>query len=366
MTYQNPKPQKSSLTNLLTKDISFKRSLSIKSKQFLYSQLSSYLNGGLNLVKSLELVSGSKILTRNIAEVILPSLIKGMPFWGALSESKMVSEFEVAMIQFGEESGKLSKVAEELASYYENIEKQRKKIVQALTYPFVILITAFVAVFFLIKFVVPIFEDVFKQFGGELPAITKFVLRLSTSFNQILFWAFFSILAVTLIFWKLMQSPKIRLTIGRLTFSIPFIGYLIKDLNNKKLFFCLQLGTNSGLPLNVSIQQTTSIVSSLFIKNKLDMLLHDLFEGMSFTQAVKNSKLLTKVEVSLIQAGEEIGNLDLAFNQIVHSIDRRESARISALNNFLEPLLIIFIGGLIGVVLISMYLPMFEISNIIK
>src|ERR1700749_2904675 len=175
------------LMALLNRDISFgSKELSDKKKEYLYLELSSLLQAGINLKSSFELITtdqekaNDKALFSKIQETVL----NGTTFSQALQKTGRFSLYEVYSLQIGEETGKLIEVLQDLAKYYQNKIKQRRKITSALTYPCVVMTTSLGAVFFMLKFVVPMFGDVFKRFGGHLPWITEKIIGVSSALEN--------------------------------------------------------------------------------------------------------------------------------------------------------------------------------------
>src|ERR1700748_2736219 len=178
---------KEGLLALLNRDISFgSKELSDKKKEYLYLELSSLLQAGINLKSSFELITADQEKEKDKAlfKTIQETVLNGTTFSQALQQTGKFSLYEVYSLQIGEETGKLIEVLQDLAKFYQNKIKQRRKIVSALTYPCVVLSTSLGAVFFMLKFVVPMFGDVFKRFGGHLPWITEKIIGVSQSMED--------------------------------------------------------------------------------------------------------------------------------------------------------------------------------------
>src|ERR1700748_557957 len=189
---------KEGLLALLNRDISFgSKELSDKKKEYLYLELSSLLQAGINLKSSFELITTDQKKEKDKAlfKTIEKTVLNGTAFSQALQQSGKFSLYEVYSRQIGEETGKLIEVLQDLAKFYQNKIKQRRKIVSALTYPCVVLSTSLGAVFFMLKFVVPMFGDVFKRFGGHLPWITEKIIGVSNAMENN-FWRMVTVLAV--------------------------------------------------------------------------------------------------------------------------------------------------------------------------
>lgn len=342
------------------------KGLSPKHKTTFFNQFSSFQSSGIPLYDCLDLVTLPKKLEKKFKDKILSQLLEGRSLAEGLRHTNLFSDLDTNMISFGEQTGQIPSILNELGTYYERISDRKKKVVQALSYPIFVLISAFGAVAFLLAFVVPIFKGVFQQFGGELPKITQIVLAASEGFGQhwLLVILILSIL-FSLIVWAI-KTPQVKSLVDNFLIKLPFISNWIKDGNNNRIFFCLILGEKSDVPFSQSIQLIKKVLNNTWYISQVEALEELIFSGKSIHKAIGTINILNSSEIKIIKAGEESGNLAMSYNQILKSISNREDKRIHTLTSFLEPALIVFVGGLIGLVLVAMYLPMFEVSNLIN
>src|ERR1700712_5534995 len=183
---------------LLNRDISFgSKELNDKKKEYLYLELSSLLQAGINLKSSFELITADqqKEKDRDLYQKIQDAVLSGTTFSQALQQTGKFALYEVYSLQIGEETGKLIEVLHDLAKFYQNKIKQRRKIASALTYPCVVMTSSLGAVFFMLKFVVPMFGDVFRRFGGKLPWITEKIIGVSNAMENN-FWRVLILIAL--------------------------------------------------------------------------------------------------------------------------------------------------------------------------
>src|SRR5882757_4040050 len=193
---------KNGLTDLLNRDISFSsRELSDKKKEYLYLELSSLLQAGINLKSSFELITADqeKEKDKQLFKKIQDTVLNGTTFSQALQQTGKFSLYEVYSLQIGEETGKIIEVLNDLAKFYQNKIKQRRKIISALTYPCVVLTTSLGAVFFMLRFVVPMFSDIFKRSGNKLPWITEKIMDVSQAMENN-FWRVIILFALIIAF----------------------------------------------------------------------------------------------------------------------------------------------------------------------
>src|SRR5258707_2401866 len=254
-TTKKVKPSKANdeggLMALLNRDLSFgKKELDDKKKEYLYLELSSLLQAGINLKSSFELITADqqkekdKELYKNIEKAVLG----GTTFSQALQQTGKFSLYEVYSLQIGEETGKLIEVLQDLAKFYQNKIKQRRKIVSALTYPCVVLTSSLGAVFFMLKFVVPMFGDVFKRFGGKLPWITEKIIAVSNAMENN-FWRvmIFILLIISFILFT-RKTEKFREIFSKLVLRTPLIGNLVQKIYLARFCNSMRLLINAKLP----------------------------------------------------------------------------------------------------------------------
>lgn len=356
----------SSLTDLLNKDISFgSKELSDKKKEALYLELSSLLQAGIDIKSSLELIIGDqekekdKVLFATIQQAILD----GASFSQALNQTNKFSLYEVFSLQIGEETGKLIEVLQDLAKYYSSKIKQQRKIVSALTYPCIVLSTSLGAVFFMLKFVVPMFGDVFKRFGGHLPWITEKIIAVSKALEDNFSKASILCLVIGIILYSVRKTEQYRKTVSLTVLRIPLIGNLVQKIYLARFCNSMRLLNNAKLPLLQAIALIRQMIRYYPIDSSLAVIEADIMQGKSLHQSLQQFKVYPAKMVQLVKVGEETNQLDYFFGIISEQYVDEVEYKTSTLSSAMEPLIIIFLGLIVGVILISMYLPLFQMSN---
>jgi len=371
--YQNKRKTKledtkenGSIIAFLNKDISFgSNELDDKKKEYLYMELSSLLQAGINLKSSFELVMADqqkekdKVLFTGIRDEVL----KGASFSEALKKSGKFSLYEVYSLQIGEETGKLIEVLQDLARFYQNKIKQRRKIVSSLTYPCIVLSTSLGAVFFMLKFVVPMFGDVFKRFGGQLPWLTQKILNISKGMEDN-FWAFVLVLLLcTATIFYTRKTEKFRQVTSGLLMRTPVIGNLVQKIYLARFSNSMRLLINAKLPLLRAISLVRQMIRYYPIESSLQQVENDIMNGKALNESLLQFKVYPQKMVQLVKVGEETNQLDLFFGKISDQYIDEVEYKTSTLSSMMEPLIIIFLGIIVGIILISMYLPMLQMSN---
>ena len=354
------------LIALLNRDFSFgSKELADNKKEHLYLELSSLLLAGINLKSSFELITGDQENAKDKAlfNEIQQKVIGGMPFSQALYETGRFSQYEMFSLQIGEETGKLIEVLQDLAKFYKDKISQRRKIVSALTYPCIVMSASLGAVFFMLKFVVPMFGDVFKRFGGKLPWITEKIMDASQALedNLMRFIVLFIIAAIFIA--RVRKTEEFRKIASKLLLRMPIIGNLVQKIYLARFCNSMRLLINARLPLLRAIALNRQMISFYPIESSLLQVENDILNGKSLHYSLQQFSIYPSKLVQLIKVGEETNQLDYFFERIAEQYIEEVEYKTSTLSSAMEPIIICFLGIIVGVILIAMYLPLFQLSN---
>ncbi|MFI5161257.1 MAG: type II secretion system F family protein [Sphingobacteriales bacterium] len=356
----------SGLVAFLNRDISFgNKELSDKKKESLYLELSSLLHAGIDLKTSFELITEDQQTEKDktLFKGIQDAVLGGATFSKALQQTRKFSLYEVYSLQIGEETGKQIEVLQDLARFYQNKIKQRRKITSALTYPCVVMCTSLGAVFFMLKFVVPMFGDVFKRFGGHLPWITEKIIGISQSMQNNFFW-FVTLLAAIIIFiYSVRKTEKFRELASRVLLHVPVVGNLVKKIYLARFCNSMRLLISAKLPLLRAIALSRQMVGYYPVESSLKKVEDDILNGKTLHQSLQQFNIYPRKMIQLIRVGEETNQLDYFFGKTSEQYIEEVEHKTSTLSSMMEPLIIVFLGLIVGVILISMYLPLFQMSN---
>jgi len=360
------KSTQNSIFDFLNKDIRlFGNKLKDKKKEKFYSELGILLSSGLDIKSSLDIIvdEQTKEADKNLFESISIQLVEGGSLSEALKQSNKFSNYEYFSIKIGEESGRLNSVLEDLAVFYGKKIKQNRQLVNAFSYPVLVLVTAFAAVFFMMRFMVPMFVDVFSRFGGELPAITKLIVSISSFFA--IYGGIITISIITLLIaLYLIRSKAIyRKISSSVVLKTPLLGDIIKKIYLERFCQSMALLSSSKTPMLKSIQLVNKMIGFYPFEKALQIIENDILHGKLLHQSMQQFKLFDKRFISLIKVAEEVNKLDLIFEKLDRQYADELDHKISMISNLLEPFLIIFVGLLVGIILIAMYLPMFQLST---
>ena len=279
---------------------------------------------------------------------------------------KVFAPITVGLIEAGEAGGILDKVLDRIATLIEQQAKIKSQIQGALIYPIIILVLAISVSLGLLIFIVPTFDKMFTDMGAELPAITKFMLVLSgmvTSFQFLIFTPIIIFLSLYL-FNNYYKSRSGRFIIDSFILKVPLFGSLI--LRSEVASLCDTLSTliASGIPLVEAIDRCISASSNDRVKRCLSNAIQSVKEGQELSMSIDSYNVFPKLVKSMIKIGEETGRLGFMTENLANFYKREVEEAVSSLTKAMEPLVIIVIAVIVGTIVVSLYLPMFEMINV--
>ena len=361
-------PKKKGLENLLTKEITlFGTLFNNKRKEEFYSELALLLKAGVHLREALALLKENqkKEKLQQFYGQMLEELDEGRSLSEILKVRKAFSAYEEYSVQIGEESGNLMKIAQELATFFVQKNEQRRNLVNALTYPIIILCTAVLVVIFMLRMVVPMFEDIFKQNGVELPIITQWIISIS-NFIRDYGWLLLLVFVSLLILRKpLLKQAKFKEKWDHFVLRMPYMGNLVRSVYLAQFTQAVALLISSKVPMLNSIQMVKRMIGFYPLQNALDNLEAQIMKGTSLHDSFKGNKMFDNKMVSLIKVAEETNQTEFIFEKLNQQYVLEMQQKSKMLSTVMEPLIIVVIGIFVGVILVSMYLPMFKLSTVL-
>ncbi len=354
--------------SLLKKEITiFNSPFGSKVKEDFYAEVSVLLNAGVTLKQVLELLENGQKKQQNKAVLskISNDIVTGRSLSEAIKNQKVFSEYEYYAIKIGEETGTLSQVTEQLGDYFARKNEQRRNLISALTYPVIILSTAVVVVVFMLRFVVPMFQDIFKQQKVELPGITKLIISAS-DFLRDYGWIIGLTFVILLISRPLLRKKVLYKTLkDKITLRIPFVGNFVKTVYLSQFTQAVSLLTASKVPVVNSIQLVKQMIQFYPLQQALEVVEKDILQGHSLSTSLSKHKLFSDKMIALVKVAEETNQNELIFNRLNMQYNTQVQQQSKILSTIMEPIIILIVGILVGVILIAMYLPMFKLSSVI-
>lgn len=367
-TVASQKKSGSEIERLLKKEITlFGGGFSNKKKQSFYMELAVLLKAGITIKEALTLIIESlkKKTDKEIFETILNQVVNGKPLSEALHASKHFTEYEYYSIKIGEETGTTARVCQELGVFYERKNEQQRIVIAALTYPSIVLSTAVLVVIFMLSYVVPMFQDIFKQNNMELPFLTRLIVKMSEftkSYGLLFFLAIFGFV----ISGKLMKdNTKYKKMLHYLLLKIPVFGPFITKVYLAQFTQAVTLLTSSKVPMLNSIQMVSKMIQFVPLQEALQKVEISILKGESLSESMKGNMLFDSRIISLVKVAEETNQTEYVFKQLNEQYNQEVVQQSKIMATVLEPLIIVFVGVLVAVLLVAMYLPMFQLSSAI-
>lgn len=365
-TVQNQK--QSGLEHLLKKEIVlFGERFGNKKKQAFYQELSVLLKAGISFKEGLTLIVDSlkKNADKELIQSILNDVVNGKPFSEALFTSKAFSEYEFYSLQIGEETGTTARVCQELGVFYERKNEQKRIIIAALTYPSIVLTTAVVVVVFMLSYVVPMFQDIFRQNNVELPMLTKAIVKLSSLTKTYGLYGLVFLLGLFVAGRAFKDHAKYRKVLHYTLLKIPVLGTFITKVYLAQFTQAVALLTTAKVPLLNSIQMVKKMIRFVPLQDSLDKVESSILKGGSLSASLKENPLFDNRIISLVKVAEETNQTEYVFQQLSEQYNQEVVQQSKIMTTVLEPLIILFVGVLVAVLLVAMYLPMFQLSSAI-
>jgi type IV pilus assembly protein PilC len=267
------------------------------------------------------------------------------------------------MIASGEQSGSLDIMLRRLSEFLERIVKLRSQVRQAMIYPVAILIFTIMVVIFMMWKVIPVFANIFIDLGAQLPALTAFIIALSQFVQKYILWIFVGIIALVVGFGFFRKSKFGHKFTDRAALKLPLFGPLLKKVGLSRITRTLSTLLTGGVPMLESIKITSTTAGNVILEEDLMDVRSMVAEGTSVTDALKGKPNFPFMMVQMTGVGEATGTLDEMLSKLADFYDEEVEAAVNALLSVMEPILLIFVGGMVGTIVISMYLPIFSLMG---
>jgi len=332
-------------------------------------QLSSFVEAGIPMVESLDIALGETDDATMKATIvdIRSSVQRGTSFADAVSKhSRVFPAFYRAMLRSADYTGNLNEVLNQAATYLERDITARKQIKSALTYPIVVVCVATVAVILMAAFVLPKFADLYKSVNAKLPLPTRILLGFTDFFNNY-WWAIFLGLAVAagLVFAVLGGNANKRRR-DTLLWHAPTLGALIRTVSVERFCRVLSAMTRAGVPLTESLQVAAESTNSSVFADRMETVHEAIVRGSGLSESLRETDLFPNTAQQMIDVGERTGGLSNQLGRAAAYYEREVSQRIKRLTDLFEPLVIMFIGLVVGFVAIAQVSAMYSVFNQIK
>ncbi|MCS7196105.1 MAG: type II secretion system F family protein [Aquificaceae bacterium] len=344
-------------------EIKLRRGASYEELSFVLFELSMLLEGGLNLLKALEVLA-SQTTDRTLREALLrvkESIEKGQSIHRAFLHAGVFPEFFLEMLKTAERGENLSQVLRIAGEYMRKVSETKSKVLTALAYPSFVIVASLLAVLVVVRVVVPKIVGVLQSLGKELPFITKALLLFSELLSYFLY-----LLPVFLLFYAFRHRLVRRETWDRYWLRLPLIGRVSLCYNLSRLAGTLLMAISSGIPITKAISLSLGSLTNAYLRSSLSGVEEEVSRGRSISSALKDRRVLPETFLNLLSMGERSGELEKSLKMLQELYERQAERAVAFWLRFAEPIAMLVVGALVAVVVLSVVLPLSEISTGVK
>ncbi len=345
-----------------------KYKLKLDSLTVFTQQLASMLEAGLPLVSALAALQDQTEdpVFRIIIREVKADVSQGTTFSASCAKfPKAFNNLFVSMVEAGEASGGLAEILQKVADYFEATTKLVKKVKSAMTYPIAVIALAIILVNILLIFVIPVFAEMFSGFGAELPKPTTMLINFSDWMQANILYVIAAGFILFQIWSRFTKTPKGRRIKDNMLIRMPVFGNLIKKITLSR--FCRTYATllRSGVPIMQCLEIVAASSGKVQIEDACKAISKNISEGGQVSGTVQNLDFFPPMMKHMTKAGEQTGNVDGMMNKIADFYDTETDAIIASLTSLIEPMLIVFLGVVVGGIVMAMFLPIFSLATVV-
>jgi type IV pilus assembly protein PilC len=333
-------------------------------------QLATMVSSGMTILRALYVLEAQteNDKLKDVLVEVRKDVEAGLPLSDSLERHpKVFNPLYVAMTRAGETGGVLEESLQRVADQLEDQDKLRRQVKSAMVYPIVVLTFAFMVLTGLVVFIVPVFVGVFKQFGGDLPSITKLTVGLSHLMTHQWYIIIAVVVGAVVAFRKWKSSEKGRGQWDAFRLRIPMkIGEIVQKICLARWSRTLSSLVKGGVPLLQALDITAQTAGNRVIENAMGSVIESVRSGGTIHEPLKSVPVFPTMVTHMVGVGEETGALDEMLSRIADFYEDQVEAAVKSLTSILEPLMLVFVGGIVGFIVISMYLPLFKVYDQIK
>jgi type IV pilus assembly protein PilC len=324
-------------------------------------QLSILINAGVPILECMEILTKQEqnIVLKKTVKSISVQIEEGKSLFEAMSSQTGFDRLYCALVKAGESAGILDSILNKLAEFLERQEKLKKKVKGALTYPAIVVVVGILVIFGLMTFVVPQFVGMLKESNQEIPWITQIVMDTSQFFQDYTILLAVALVAVFMLSVNFIKSKEGKVVWDRFTMKAPLFGMLIIKGNLGAFTRTLSTMLAAGVPIIDALEICIETLDNSQIAKDLTMVRKAVIEGKSITEPLNRISYFPPLVTQMMKVGESTGNLDQMLLKVADVFEDEVNELVDNLTKLIEPLILVFLGGLIAIVLIAMYLPIF-------
>ena len=328
-------------------------------------QFATMINAGLSIIQGLEILAAQSETPyfRSILRKVKNSVEEGKSLSDSLKDHKVFTDLYVNLVAAGEVGGILDTILDRLAIFLEKNAATTAKIKSAMKYPAVVLTATVAITIVLLYYVVPTFATMFMSNGQQLPGLTQVIVDMSEWVQNNILLIIGALVGIVIGFKMLMKNPKFRFAFHRYALNAPIVGDLIRKSAVAR--FTRTLGTlvSSGVPLVDGLEVVSRTSGNLMIEKAIIFVRQKVIEGSDMTTPLTEAGVFPSMVVQMIGVGEATGAMDTMLNKIADFYEEEVDVAVDGLTSMIEPILMVVIGGIVGTMMVAMYLPMFSMGK---
>lgn len=332
-------------------------------------QIAAMLEAGLPLVSALEALEEQtetpvfRIIIRNVKNEVSA----GRSFSDSCRDyPRTFPNLFVSMVEAGEASGNLAEILDKTASYFEDTVKLMKQVKGALVYPAVVISLAVILVNVLLMFVIPVFSDMFKDFGAELPKPTQFLIGLSDFLRSYVIFLIIGIVGIFMLIKRFVATPRGSVIKDNIIIKLPVVGELTRKVNLSRFCRTYAILMRSGVPILKTLEIVASASGNFYVERACKNISRQISAGGQVSDVLAEDPYFPPMIKHMSRAGEQTGNVDGMLVKVADFYDAEVDTLVAALTSLMEPLLITFLGVVIGGIVMAMFLPIFQLSSVVS
>lgn len=335
-------------------------------------QLATMIEAGISLVQALTALyeqadPKKQRALRNVISDVTTRVQGGETFWESLAKHPRVfNRLFVSMVKAGEAGGLLAEILDRLAGFLEASARLRKKVKSAMTYPVIVLCIAFAITAFLIIRVVPVFGEIFADFGAKLPAPTQFLIDVSAFVRGNWYWVFGGIAGAIFGVRAFLRSKKGKQWWDKWKLKLPVFGPLVHKISMSRFSRTFAQLIRSGVPILEVLDIVGGTSGNHVVETSIKGVAIDVEKGDNLSASLSRKKIFPPMLVRMVAAGEATGKIDTMLEKMADFWDEEIEAMLDALTSLIEPLLIVFLGVIVGGIVIAMFLPIFKLNEVVS
>lgn len=338
------------------------KKLKNKDLSIICNQLGMMISSGCEITNSLNTIrSNCNSKINSILKIINNNLKKGNSISESFQNTYVFSNFFINMIRAGEESGKLDEIFINLSNYYKKEYEFKNKLLTAMIYPLLLIIVSVLVILFMLIYAVPNFQKSFLENNNNLPVSTKILINISMFIRN--YYEIIVVILLILVFYilnKIKTSNAFRYFIDKKIFKFRYSKKIVQNIEISKFIRCFYILSSNGIHIISSLDISSKVIGNKYMYEKIEISKENIKKGNSITDSFKLANIFPELVISILKVGEETGNIDKCLKSITENYDRNLESFVNKIVKIIEPIIISIMGIVIGAIVISMMIPIFD------